>query len=62
MKEKVYTSAKDLLQKMKEGGNNPSGSSARIPEAPKWCTDANKASHLSGAAEWVPTDGFVVKE
>lgn len=47
---------------MKEGGNNPSGSFARIPEAPKWCANANKASHLSGAAEWAPTDGFGCQE
>lgn len=57
VKEKTYTSAKDSLQKIMEGGNNPSGSSARIPEASKWYASANKASHLSGAAEWIPTDG-----
>lgn len=51
VKEKANPSAKDLLQKMKECGNNPSGSFARILKAPKWSADANKASHLSGPAE-----------
>lgn len=34
VKEKADTSAKDS-QKIKEGGNNPSCSFARIPKAPK---------------------------
>lgn len=61
MKEKAFTAAKDSLQKMKEGGNNPSGSFARIPEALKWCADANKASHLKLQNE-SPQIGLGVKE